>query len=133
MISLTRPRLKALFDAIGGEAGLTETLETFYARMASDAMLGFFFFGRNPAEIAGRQRDFMLRAMGVRQVYTGKPPGRAHTALPPIRRGMMDRRLTILREVLAARGLAPEHIETWVGFEDSFRDVVVNAPTQDSQ
>ena len=87
-------------------------------------MLSHFFLGRDFRAFALKQKEFLLKAMGVATEYTGLPPAKAHGKLPPIWRGMFDRRLVILREVLVGAGLANEHVDAWVEFESSFREVV---------
>lgn len=124
-LPLRKPELAGLYRAIGSDGRLRELLRAFYARMAGDTMLGFFFAGKDTDAIADRQSEFLLRAMGERPSYVGKPPAEAHEALPPILSGHFDRRLVLLRETLAQHGLAPEQIDVWVRFEEAFRDAIV--------
>jgi truncated hemoglobin YjbI len=126
---LSRSRLHKIFEAVGSTERLLTILEDFYEKMARDTMIGFFF--REPhakktvKQIALQQHGFLLRAMGETKTYAGKTPAQAHTELPPILPGHFDRRLKILREVLVEHGLPEEQIETWIQFESTFRDVVV--------
>jgi hemoglobin len=112
-LSVSRPELKALYARIGGEEGLRRILRDFYARMEGDTMLGFFFHGRDVARIADRQADFLMRAMGARESYAGKPPAQAHDELPPILPGHFDRRLRLLEATLRDHGVAEADIRTW--------------------
>lgn len=123
-LTIRKPELKALYSRIGEEAGLERIVKDFYRRMAADIMIGFFFFGKNLDEIAMKQKEFLMRAMGATESYSGKAPADAHTALPPIRRGMFDRRLRILEETLKAHGVSAEDIRIWVAFESAFREAV---------
>jgi hemoglobin len=123
-IPLSRPDLARVYRNLGGEERLARILSDFYARMAKDAMIGFFFFGKDLHAIAAKQQEFLMRAMGATDSYSGKPPARAHDELPPIRRGMFDRRLRILEETLRDHGMAEEDIRTWIAFEEAFRDAV---------
>lgn len=127
----TRPELGALYQRLGSapidrERKLAEILIEFYEVMAKDVMLGFFFDGKDLKTVAMRQKQFMMRAMGASQSYQGKAPAQAHTQLPPILTGHFDRRLVLLEEVLRRHGLSAEDIQTWVGFENTFRDAVVS-------
>jgi truncated hemoglobin YjbI len=93
--------------------------------MSRDAMIGFFFDGKNPVEIAQGQMRFLLRAMGASPTYAGKPPAQAHTQLAPILTGHFDRRLQILEQTLTDHHLSPEDVQIWLSFENAFRDGIV--------
>lgn len=117
--------LKAIYSRAGGEAGVRKILRDFYHRMSEDAMIGFFFTGKNTDEIADRQLHFLMRAMGAAPTYSGKAPAFAHLELPPILPGHFDRRLRILEETLWDHGLNVQDIRTWVEFENAFRGSIV--------
>jgi len=118
------PALRALYQHLGGEAKLREIVLDFYNRMERDVMIGFFFHGRDIEAIAGKQSEFLLKAMGATSSYQGKAPADAHADLPRIKRGQFDRRLKILEETLLEHQLAAEDIRSWLGFENAFRSVV---------
>lgn len=126
-IPLVNRRLAAVLAAAGGEAGVRAMVREFYQRMAADVMLMHFFDGRDVDAIAGKQTEFLLRAMGARESYSGKPPASAHDALPDILEGHFNRRLTILRQTLLDHGLSEADADAWVSFENAFRDAVVKA------
>ena len=118
-----RPDLKAIYDHLG-EENLRKILIDFYQRMERDVMIGFFFTGKDVEAIALKQLSFLMRAMGATPSYSGKAPADAHGELPPIRRGMFDRRLRILEETLIDHNLSADDTRTWVAFENAFRDAV---------
>jgi hemoglobin len=124
-LPLSKPALQALYQKIGGEEGLRSMLRDFYARMAKDVMIGFYFVGHDTNVIADRQHDFLSRAMGANPSYQGLPPAQAHSKLPPILTGHFDRRLRILEETLKDHGMVAEDIRIWVDFENSFRAGIV--------
>lgn len=99
-------------------------MRRFYRVMADDVMIGFFFSGRDPDTIADRQSLFVLHSAGLIQSPPEHGPATAHRNLAPILKGHFDRRVRILREVLQDAGVSGGDIETWVGFEESFRKVV---------
>ena len=94
--------------------------------MGNDILIGFFFAGHDLTKIVEMQAQFILMAAGLIDRFEGKGPSTAHTALPPILEGHFDRRLVVLREVLSAHAIAPELIDRWVQFEESFRLVIVS-------
>ena len=124
---LSRPELKALYSRMGGEPALEKILKDFYRRMSQDILIGYFFDGKDLDAIALKQKEFLLRAMGATEVYTGKAPADAHSNLPKILRGHFDRRLRILEDTLRANGLNAEDIRIWVTFESAFREAIEQA------
>lgn len=126
-IPIRRPDLEALFTAVKGEAGLQALLDDFYSRMSDDVMIGFFFDGKDLKHIASMQKQFLMKAMGAASSYSGLAPADAHLKLAPILTGFFDRRLQILRETLADHGLNTAQIETWIKFENAFRDGIITS------
>jgi len=127
-----RTRLQGIVNSLGPDLDertkrLQGILEDFYVRMAEDIIVGFFFTGRDLKHIAHQQAQFILNAAGLIPKFEGKGPSTAHVALPPILAGHFDRRIVILRETLVAHGLPSEVVESWVGFEASFRDMIVQS------
>lgn len=124
-LPVNKPALKGLYERAGREPGVAAILHDFYQRMAQDILIGFFFAGKDIHAIAEKQKEFLLRAVGATGSYDGKPPAQAHGELPPILNGHFDRRLKILEETLQAHGLSDEDIRNWVGFENAFREGIV--------
>lgn len=123
-----RSALESLYDELGSEQRVFDLMLEFYQLMARDVMIGFFFEGRDLGEISRKQAEFLLRAMGARSSYSGRPPSQAHAALPPILPGFFDRRARILEEFLRSRGLSEAGIHAWVSFEAAYRQAVVARP-----
>lgn len=121
---MSRARLKEVYEKAGGPAQVERLLNAFYRKMADDLLIGFFFVGKDLAAIAQNQHHFIRTAAGLETDYRGKSPSTAHIQLPPILRGHFDRRLVILREILADHGLSEEDTDLWIAFEESFRGVV---------
>ncbi len=122
----SRSELKNLYQEIGGEERLSLILRDFYRRMATDILVGYFFMGKDPDEVAEKQMEFLLKAMGQSDTYSGKSPARAHQQLPPILTGHFDRRLKLLEETLRDHGLQESSIQVWLRFENSFRVAIVS-------
>jgi hemoglobin len=119
------PELRGLYARLGKEK-IEAILKDFYRRMEQDILVGFFFRGKDVDQIAERQLQFLLRAMGATPSYSGKPPASAHSELAPILSGHFDRRLKLLEETLVEHGLSAEDIRTWIGFENAFREGIVS-------
>jgi truncated hemoglobin YjbI len=109
----------------GRKERLIEFLDDFYKSMANDVMIGFFFAGKNLHEIAIQQANFLWRAAGISESYSGKPPATAHLGLAPILYGHFDRRLRILESQLKRLGLTDDEIASWIALENAFRSAIV--------
>lgn len=118
----------AIYQKIGGEEGLEIILRDFYQRLTRDALVGYFFDGKDLEHIIQQQKKFLMKAMGATRSYNGKSPAKAHEKLPPIWVGHFDRRLRILEGTLQAHGLCAEDIRTWLDFENSFRNSIISSP-----
>lgn len=123
-IKITGGRLPKLFENIGGEPALKNILERFYAKMAQDVLIGFFFDDKDLDAIAAKQKEFLMRAWGVAPIYSGRSPRDAHAHLAPILSGHFDRRLVVLAETLREFKVSEEDIEVWLSFESKFRQAV---------
>ncbi|MEN9722692.1 MAG: hypothetical protein RJB38_678 [Pseudomonadota bacterium] len=113
--------LELLFQEIGSKDRVHHIMLGFYERMAQDTMIGFFFAGKNLSEIAARQAEFLLKAMGESRTYSGLSPAQAHEKLAPILPGHFDRRTRLLEGHLKDQGLSPRAIQAWLDFEQAFR------------
>lgn len=112
---------KGLVGRVGGIDGVRRILRRFYARLAADPMVGFFFAGRDLGSIVEGQLGFMLWAFGEVPQLRVRHPRDAHLGLPPILRGHFDRRLVILEETLRDAGLVEEDVRAWLKVESALR------------
>ncbi len=126
MNTTIKPALEALYSELGSDERVFALMLGFYEAMARDTMIGFFFFGKDLVAVSRKQAEFLLRAMGARESYSGKSPAQAHGHLAPILPGFFDRRARILEEYLRTQGISESGIVAWVTFEEAFRDAVLN-------
>lgn len=125
-----KPRLEAVFLSLGStpeerKERIHTILKGFYETLAKDILVGYFFDGKNLETIAENQAHFLLRAMGATSSYSGKAPALAHLALPPILEGHFNRRREILRVTLQKHNVPEPQIQTWLEFEDVFKNSIV--------
>ena len=107
------------------DKNLEVLLESFYGKMLSDTMLGFFFQGKDLKHIVEQQKSLLMMVMGFKKTYEGKPVNQAHQNLPPILPGHFDRRLVLLKETLQENNISLKAQEEWLSFENQFRNVIV--------
>lgn len=111
------------YDKIG-EAGVRAVVTEFYARVFRDVMIGFMFAGKDRAHLIEREFEFSARMLGARDVaYRGQPIRTAHSR-HTIFGGHFERRLQILREVMADLGVDPEVQGVWIEHTRALRGQV---------
>jgi len=116
----------SLYDEIGGEEGLRRVLVALYDRLFEDTMIGFFFAGKDKAELVEHQLWFTARFLGGPNRYAGRSLPDAHAALP-ILPGHFARRHQILSEVLEAHHV-PEAVRAeWLRVDQSLRHAVIKS------
>jgi hemoglobin len=111
-----------LFDRIGADA-LRAVVTEFYARMVRDAMIGFMFQGKDRARLIDKEYELVAALLGADIKYTGRPIRAAHNQLT-IFGGQFERRLQILREVLADLHVDAEVQQAWIDHVLSLRSQV---------
>lgn len=96
-----------LFDvAITGEA-LRAVFVEFYRRVFTDVMIGFMFAGKDRQRLIDKEWELAAALLGAPGVtYTGRPMRAAH-AQHTIFGGQFERRLKILKDVMAAQAVEP--------------------------
>ena len=117
----------SLFERLGGEPVLRAVIDEFVDRVFADVMIGFHFRGADPARIKRFEYQFAAGFLGAPGAYEGRPLDVAH-APHPITGGQFHRRLQILREVLAAHGVAPEVVEAWMEHSEEQRPLITRDP-----
>jgi len=115
-----------LYDEIGGEAGLRRVLRALYDRLFDDAMIGFFFAGRDKEKLIEHQLWFTAKFLGGPSKYDGRSLPDAHAPLP-ILPAHFDRRHQILREVLDASNVPRAVRDEWLRVDQSLRHAIVKA------
>jgi hemoglobin len=112
-----------LFELAGGEAKLRPLLQDFYDRVLDDAMIGFFFKGKDKATLVQLELEFVLQMLGADTPYTGRSIREAH-ARHPIMGGQFNRRKVILMETMRDHQL-PEVVQRrWLEHTESLRSHV---------
>lgn len=111
-----------LFAQIGHDK-LREVIEAFYDRMFGDDMIGFLFAGKDRATLVQREWEFTARMLGAKMAYSGRSIPDAHRN-SPIMGGHFDRRLQLLRNVLADFAVAPAVQEKWLEHTIAMRHMV---------
>lgn len=117
-------KVRGLVGRVGGPEQMRAILTVFYARLAADPLIGFYFDQKDLDEVRDGQHAFLMRAFQEVERFRGRHPSVAHQDLAPIRRGQFDRRLTVLREVLTEAGLDPRDVVAWVRVEEGMRGLI---------
>lgn len=121
----------SIFETIGGEDVVAAAVETFYAKLTSDPVIGVFFESTDVAQLKARQRMFLTAALGGPDAYEGRDMRAAHAHLQ-ISDTDFDLFLGYLGETLTEIGTAPERIDEVLEAIAPLRVEVVSAPGEGS-
>ena len=93
----------SMYEALGGESLVRETVEIFYAKLQADPVTAVFFEGNDLGGLKTHQRMFLTAAFGGPDAYGGRDMRAAHAHLA-ITDTDFDRFLGHLRDALADVG-----------------------------
>jgi hemoglobin len=117
----------AMYQAVGGDAGLTVLVDNFYARLWSDPDLKQYFEGIERDRLKNHQRMFLTYVLGGGpDAYTGRPLASAHQTLN-ITNDAFDQVAWHLRETLIELDVDRPLISIIMGFVEGTRTSVVFA------
>jgi hemoglobin len=101
--------VNALFESLGGDAGLKAAVAVFYARVTADPELAPYFAGVDLDRLRAHQRAFLMAALDGPAIFTGRPLEAAHAG-----RGITDEHFDRLVDHFAATlgdlGSAPSDV-----------------------
>jgi hemoglobin len=107
------------FEKIG-EAKLRAVLADFYDRVFRDVMIGFMFQGKDKQHLIEREYEMTAKMLGASIEYKGQPLRTAH-ARHTIFGGHFERRMQIMREVMADHDVDPEVRQIWIDHTNALR------------
>ena len=107
----------ALFDRLGGHAGIAGAVSDLYDRILGDDELAHFFDGIDVAEVQRHQRELVTTAVGGPSAYEGRTLREAHQGLN-IERHHVDLVIRHLAGALARAGVAPSDVMTVLALVD---------------
>jgi hemoglobin len=111
-----------LFDKIGPDR-LRAVVVDFYDHVFSDPMIGFHFAGKDKARLIEKEYELAARMLGADIPYTGRTMREVHSRIQ-ILGGQFDRRLQILKNVLAAHAIDPEVQACWIDHTVAMRSQI---------
>jgi len=118
----------ALYDDIGGAAGVRAALNAFYARVLADETLSPFFLGVDIERLKQIQAGFFAMALGGPGPYTGRSLHEAHRRTR--RRGaddeVFDHFLRVFKGVLVDLRIPEGKIAEWLSVFEGARGEILN-------
>jgi hemoglobin len=115
----------AMYQTIGGEAGLTKVVDNFYERLWADPDLRHYFDNIDRAKLKQHQRAFLTFALGGgTDAYGGRSLPEAHTGLN-ITEAAFDKVAWHLRLTLEELDVDRPLIAIIAGFVEGARSQVV--------
>jgi len=115
------------FDRLGGAQALRAIIAEFVDRLMHDPMIGFYFQNTSAQRLTDKEYEHAAAALGAPIVYSGRPISSTHRPLK-IPGGHFDRRLQILRNLLAERGVPSDIQAQWLTDQQSLRRQVTADP-----
>jgi hemoglobin len=115
---------QSAFERIGREPGLRAIIDDFIDRVFDDVLIGFFFRNASKDRVKKFEYQHASEFLGGPDVYAGRPLRALHEN-HPIMGGHFSRRLTILRQVLAAHGVPEDIAAAWLEHNAALRGEVV--------
>lgn len=114
----------AMYQSIGGDAGLTEIVDVFYDRLWSDPGLRHYFEGIDRDALKRHQRMFLTYVLGGPDAYDGRSLPEAHRGLD-ITNEAFDEVANHLRLTLEEVDVERPLISIILGFVEGARPQVV--------
>jgi len=115
----------AMYQQIGGEAGLTKVVDTFYERLWADPDLKHYFDNIDRMDLKKHQRMFLTHVLGAEPAgYGGRSLSEAHTNLG-ITHDAFDKVAWHLRMTLEEEDVERTLIPIIMGFVEGVRGQVV--------
>jgi hemoglobin len=121
----------SIYEKLGGETVVADALESFYAKLTSDPILGVFFEDADLTSLKTHQRMFLTAALGGPDTYEGRDLRAVHALLQITDRDF-DLFLDHLAETLAEIGTTPERIAEVLGALEPLRRDIVHATREGS-
>jgi hemoglobin len=116
----------AMYQTIGGAAGLTKVVDNFYERLWADPELRHYFDNIDKAKLKEHQRAFLTFALGGgTDAYSGKPLNQAHADLH-ITHAAFDKVAWHLKLTLEELDVDRPLISIILGFVEGARSQVIN-------
>ncbi len=101
--------MTALYDSLGGDAGLRTAVAVFYARVTADPELAPYFAGVDLDRLRAHQRTFLMAALDGPAIFTGRSLEAAHAG-HGITDEHFDRLVDHLAEALGDLGSTPADV-----------------------
>jgi hemoglobin len=119
-----------LYDDIGGQAGVEDLVQDFYARVFADPVLRPFFEGHDHTKLVAMQHEIFGAALGGPVEYSGSNLAAAHAG-----RGIEARHLALFSghmiDTLTGRGLSADDADLVVARIALYAEDVVGGVSED--
>jgi hemoglobin len=116
-----------LYDLLSGDRRqMHEVTKAFYQKVVADDLLSPYFADVDIELQAVMLAEFLARAFGGPDAYTGRDLRSAHAKLPGLQNVHFDRVVSYLAETLREFGVSEGDIATAGAVADTVRDDVLN-------
>jgi len=120
-------RAVSLYDLLSGDRQpMYAVTSAFYQKVRTDDLLAPYFADVDMDQQAAMLAEFLARAFGGPDAYTGRDLRSAHAELPGLDDAHFDRVVGYLAETLREFGLSAGDVETVGAVAETTRDDVLN-------
>lgn len=113
-----------LYDRLGGAEGVDAAVRELSSRIRTHSLLGSFFDNLDYDHIVQHRADYLMAILGGPEGYTGRGMRDSHRHLG-LRDEHMDAFLSLVRETLTDRGLAPSDVSQTIAELERLRPALV--------
>jgi len=121
-----------IYDKVGGRPTLEKVHKIFYDKVYEHPWMKKFFEGIDQKHIEDQQSDFLSKALGGPNIYSGALPVAAHKHMM-VTEELFELRHQMLKESLIEVGVDEESMKYWLNIDKSFKDAIVKKSTGDLQ
>ena len=116
----------SIYERIGGEEGIAQLVDAFYAKVTADAELAPYFEHAPMDKLIRMQREFFAMATGGPIVYSGRPISEVHRHMAISRREFQRFTENLLSTLESFKGLSREDVLDVISRINLYADEITN-------
>ena len=116
----------SIYDRIGGEDGIAQLVDSFYAKVTADPELAPYFEHAPMDKLLRMQREFFAMATGGPIVYSGRPISEVHRHMAISRREFQRFTEHLITTLESFKGLSRDDVLDVISRINLYADEITN-------